>query len=84
MNSADRRREYVHGVSESSGRPTLTLLQHNRQIHYAVWRDVFKLAGLSYDCEGGTVFEFFLPERIAKAEEVLRGGMWVRKEVVGT
>ncbi len=78
--NAERPREYVQGVS-SRGRPTLTLNRPERDIGFSVWRDLLRVAGTCRNEPECTVFEFLIPERLPKGEEVLQGAMWVKKEV---
>ena len=46
---------------------------------FNVWRDVGRLAGVSYDLPDKVIFEFLLPEKIPEAERVLQGAMWQKK-----
>lgn len=73
-------RTYTIGVNPSNGRETLTVHATMVNVPYNVWRDLGRLAGLSYDnLAGHLVYEFLVPGKMERAEEILRGAMWERR-----
>lgn len=55
---------------------------HNllEDIPFNVWRDLGRLAGVSYDLPDKVIFEFLIPEKIPEAERVLQGALWRKRD----
>jgi len=71
---------YTVGVNPKNGKVTLTLNRAMPLVPYNVWRDLGRLAGLSYDnLAGHLVYEFLIPDKLDQAEVILRGAMWERR-----
>lgn len=69
---------YTIGTNPSNGRTTLTL---NVDVgSFSVWRDLGRLAGVSYNnpSTGQEVFEFVNPTNVTEAEALLAGALWER------
>ncbi len=68
---------YTIGTNPSNGRTTLTL---NVDVgSFSVWRDLGRLAGVSYDNPSRQeVFEFVDSANVVQAEALLAGALWER------
>ena len=80
MNSAERPREYVKGVS-SEGRTTLTFQYSVGELPFTVWKSVGRLAGKSSNDGGTTTFEFLDDKYLPEALEILKGAMFTEVAV---
>lgn len=68
-------RTYTVGVNPSNGRTTFTFTENIGS--FSVWRDLGRLAGLSYDNPNRQeTFEFIDPSKIKEAEALLAGALW--------
>lgn len=75
-------RTYEVGTAQDSGRPTITVHTAELAMPFSVWRDVGRLASISYSPSREImIFEFVVPEHLEKAENILKGGMFERKAV---
>lgn len=71
------KRTYHVGKNPVNGRDLLTVHARVGDMPFAVWRDLGRLAGVSYDnLAGHCVYEFILPGKLEEARKILRGGMW--------
>lgn len=72
------KRNYTIGINAETGRETLTIHASLKDIPFNVFRDIGRLAGLSYDNDPNRlVFEFLSPDKMNKAKKILHGAMFV-------
>lgn len=70
-------RTYTIGTNPVNGRTILTLSEDVGS--FSVWRDLGRLAGISYNNSNHQeVFEFVDPANVTRAEALLAGALWER------
>ena len=75
-----KERTYSVGVNVERERLTITVNLPLPSIPFSVWRDAGRCAVSSISTPDKEVFEFLTPNDLAKAESILQGGLFRRKD----
>lgn len=75
-----KERTYSVGVNVERGRLTITVNLPLGEIPFSVWRDAGRCAISSISTPETEVFEFLTSNDLERAESILQGGLFRRKE----